>query len=199
MLYKSAARCSSALVTVCRRRGQCGVKPSKQAKPAAALARPKLLRFKHEKGQVGQESHLHPAVVEHAARCPDASKGVQHALNAQFLAAHRPAESKHVQPLCSQCCSQRPCQSSIRGGRKPSPLTCASFSEVQRRLRQEWGQSKAIEHANSHWTPPRELVMQGPRSARSTIPILADGMRRVRSLVDAPTSTPECLVSGSTI
>jgi hypothetical protein len=37
-------------------------------------------------GQVGQESNLQPAVVEHAARCPEASK--------------------NVQPLCSQLCSQ---------------------------------------------------------------------------------------------
>jgi len=27
-------------------------------------------------GQVGQESHLHPAVLEHAARCPEASNRV---------------------------------------------------------------------------------------------------------------------------
>src|SRR5262249_48853447 len=38
-------------------------------------------------GQVGQESHLRPAVVEHSARCPDSSK--------------------NVQPLCSQFCCQR--------------------------------------------------------------------------------------------
>jgi hypothetical protein len=31
-------------------------------------------------GQVGQESHRRPAVVEHAARCPDPSRVVQIAL-----------------------------------------------------------------------------------------------------------------------
>jgi len=31
-------------------------------------------------GQVGQESHLQPAVLEHAARCPDSSRDVQIAL-----------------------------------------------------------------------------------------------------------------------
>ena len=31
-------------------------------------------------GQVGQESNLHPAVLEHAARCPESSKVVQIAL-----------------------------------------------------------------------------------------------------------------------
>jgi hypothetical protein len=38
-------------------------------------------------GQAGQESNLHPAVLEHAARCP--------------------GSSRDVQPVCSQCCSQR--------------------------------------------------------------------------------------------
>ena len=28
-------------------------------------------------GQVGQESNLQPAVLEHAARCPESSKNVQ--------------------------------------------------------------------------------------------------------------------------
>jgi hypothetical protein len=37
-------------------------------------------------GQVGQESNLQPAVLEHSARCPDSSK--------------------NVQPVCSQFCSQ---------------------------------------------------------------------------------------------
>jgi len=35
-------------------------------------------------GQVGQESNLHPAVVEHAARCPGSSKAVQFALEFAF-------------------------------------------------------------------------------------------------------------------
>jgi hypothetical protein len=39
-----------------------------------------LHEFKVWKGQVGQESNLQPAVVEHAARCPETSKDIQNAL-----------------------------------------------------------------------------------------------------------------------
>jgi hypothetical protein len=36
-------------------------------------------------GQVGQESNLQPAVLEHSARRPDSSKGVQHCLESAVL------------------------------------------------------------------------------------------------------------------
>jgi len=36
-------------------------------------------------GQVGQESHLHPAVLEDAARCSDSSKEVQFTLESADL------------------------------------------------------------------------------------------------------------------
>jgi hypothetical protein len=35
-------------------------------------------------GQVGQESNLQPAVLEHSAQCPDASRVVQIALAKDF-------------------------------------------------------------------------------------------------------------------
>jgi hypothetical protein len=43
-------------------------------------ARLKLLCFRNEKGKVGEESHLHPAVVEHAAQFPRSSQVVHMAL-----------------------------------------------------------------------------------------------------------------------
>ena len=45
-------------------------------------------------GQVGQESNLQPAVLEHAARCPESSKVVQFALE---FAVFGDASSKGVQ------------------------------------------------------------------------------------------------------
>jgi hypothetical protein len=45
-------------------------------------------------GQVGQESNLQPAVLEHSARCPDASKVVQIALESNGF---RDAASSVVQ------------------------------------------------------------------------------------------------------
>jgi hypothetical protein len=55
------------------------------AKAAPTLACWKPLHFKISEGQVGQESHRQPAVLEHAARCPESSKVVQIALETADL------------------------------------------------------------------------------------------------------------------
>src|SRR5690242_13394121 len=61
---------------------------SKAPKPGCIPCGRSLDKFKLL-GQVGQESNLQAAVLEHAAHCPDSSRDVQVAL-----------------PLCSQFCSQ---------------------------------------------------------------------------------------------
>src|SRR5262249_8710894 len=47
---------------------------------ASQRIRWKPLHFRAWKGQMGHESNLRPAGVEHTARCPDSSKDVQIAL-----------------------------------------------------------------------------------------------------------------------
>jgi hypothetical protein len=49
-------------------------------------------------------------------------------LNSQFLATHRPAPSKHVQPLCSQLCSQDDLHPSA-GSRPPPFLTVQTIPQ----------------------------------------------------------------------
>jgi len=81
------------------------------------------------------------------------------ALNSLFLATHRPAPSKNVQPLCSQFCSQGPFESSTLGGHQLSTLKFANVPEAHRRKWQERGRSVATTHSIFDWTPSREQVI----------------------------------------
>jgi hypothetical protein len=95
-------------------------------------------------GQVGQDSHRRPAVMEHAARCPGSSR-----------------ESNNVQPLCSQFCSQRDLHPSA-GRRSSHELGYPDFAWSPH-SNQPFYHLDVVSGSMSRTRPPRLMVVNGYR------------------------------------